>query len=121
MILQDVIERMQLKVLTNSSDLNHVHIYQGYVSDMLSCVVAGAPNGCVWVTLLAHSNIVAVATLLEIPAIIITEGAQPDETTLAQANEKEIALLSTLSTSFEVVGRLWQMGIRANDRISDLI
>ena len=44
MILQDVIERMQLKVLTNSSDLNHVHIYQDYVSDMLSCVVAGAPN-----------------------------------------------------------------------------
>ena len=121
MILQDVIEHLQLRVLTSSTNFSHVHVYQGYVSDMLSCVVAGAPNGCVWVTLLAHSNIVAVATLLEIPAIIITEGAQPDETTLAQANEKEIALLSTLSPSFEVVGRLWQMGIRANDRISDLI
>ncbi len=96
MILQDVIERMQLKVLTNSADFNHVHIYQGYVSDMLSCVVAGAPNGCVWVTLLAHSNIVAVATLLDIPAIIITEGAQPDETTLERANEKGNLLCSLL-------------------------
>jgi hypothetical protein len=121
MILQDVIEHLQLRVLTSSTNLSHVHVYQGYVSDMLSCVVAGAPNGCVWVTLLAHSNIVAVATLLDIPAIIITEGAQPDETTLERANEKEIALLSTRSPSFEVVGRLWHMGIRANDRISDLI
>jgi len=121
MILQDAVQRLQLKVLTNSSDFNHVHIYQGYVSDMLSCVVAGAPNGCVWVTLLAHSNIVAVATLLEIPAIIITEGAQPDETTVARANEKEIALLSTPLPSFEVVGQLWQMGIRANERLSDLL
>ncbi|HAE86213.1 MAG TPA: serine kinase [Anaerolineaceae bacterium] len=121
MILQDVIERLQLRVLTNATAFNQVHIYQGYVSDMLSCVVAGAPNGCVWVTLLAHSNIVAVATLLEIPAIIITEGAQPDETTLARANEMQIALLSTPLPSFEVVGRLWQMGIRANNRMSEFL
>jgi hypothetical protein len=118
MILQDVINRLQLKVLTPSDSLNDIRVYKGYNSDMLSCVVAGAPNGCLWVTLLAHSNIIAVAALLDIPAIIITENAQPDPATVALAKGKNVVLLSTPLPSFEIVGRLWQMGIRGNDGVN---
>ncbi len=115
MILQDIIDRLQLKVLTNPISLRDCEVSQGYISDMLSCVVAGAPNGCLWVTLLAHNNIIAVASLLDIPAIIITENAQPDQATLGLANEKGVDLLSTPKPSFEIVGQLWEMGIRGSD------
>lgn len=115
MILQDIVDRLQLKVLTNPIPLRECEVSQGYISDMLSCVVAGAPNGCLWVTLLAHTNIIAVASLLDIPAIIITENAQPDQTTLGLANEKGVDLLSTPKPSFEIVGRLWEMGIRGSN------
>ena len=56
----------------------------GYSSDLLSCVMAGAKKDCLWVTLQAHLNIVAVAALNEVAAVIITENAQPDEASIAQ-------------------------------------
>ena len=75
--------------------------------------MAGAANQGIWVTLQAHLNIVAVAALLDLSAVIITESATPDEATIAKANEEGITLLSTQASSFEVVGKLWEMGIRA--------
>jgi serine kinase of HPr protein (carbohydrate metabolism regulator) len=53
-----------------------------------------------------------VASLLELPAVIITEGARPDQDTLTRANQQGITLLSTPLGSFEVIGRLWEMGLR---------
>ncbi len=58
----------------------------GYVSDLLSCVMAGAKAGNLWVTLQAHINIVAVAALTEVAAIIFTENAQPEPEVIAKAN-----------------------------------
>lgn len=115
MNLKEIQNQLQLKTLTSPFNLDSIEIRTGYTSDMLSCVMSGALSGSVWVTLMAHTNIVAVASLLDIPAIIITENAQPDELTIARAQEKEIALFSTPRPSFEVVGKLWEMGIRAEE------
>jgi hypothetical protein len=53
-----------------------------------------------------------VAALLELSAVIITEGAMPDPGTIAKANEQDVTLLSTPQPSYEVAGKLWEMGIR---------
>jgi hypothetical protein len=112
MTLQDVIDQLNLTVLTQPADFAGVTPTSGYTSDLLSCVMAGAKKGAVWVTLQAHLNIVAVAALLEMSAIIITEDAQPEAATIDKANEEGITLLATEKPSFEVVGRLWEMGLR---------
>src|SRR5512141_1362182 len=112
MTLQDVIDQLDLTVLTRSGDFSAITLTGGYTSDLLSCVMAGAKKGALWVTLQAHLNIVAVAALLEMSAVIITEGAQPDAATLAKANEEGVVLLTTGKSSFEVVGRLWELGLR---------
>ncbi len=112
MTLQEVIDQLNLNVLTQPVNFSDVIPTGGYTSDLLSCVMAGAKKGAVWVTLQAHLNIVAVAALLEMSAVIITEGAQPEAATIQKANEEGIALLSTDKQSFEVVGRLWEMGAR---------
>jgi hypothetical protein len=112
MTLQDVIDQLNLTVLTQPGDFAAVTPTGGYTSDLLSCVMAGAGKGAVWVTLQAHLNIVAVAALLEMSAVIITEGAQPETATISKANEEGITLLSTDRQSFEVAGRLWEMGLR---------
>jgi hypothetical protein len=44
--------------------------------------------------------------------VIITEGAQPETATIDKANAEGITLLATDKQSFEVVGRLWEMGLR---------
>ena len=112
MTLQDIIEQLDLKVLTEPRDFGNTTPHHGYTSDLLSCVMAGAKSQGIWVTLQAHLNIVAVAALLELPAVIITENAQPDQATIAKANDQGITLLSSSLPSFKVVGKLWEMGLR---------
>ncbi len=112
MSLQEIIEKLNLKVLTEALKFDHIEPSGGYASDLLSCVMAGAQNGHVWLTLQAHANIVAVAALLELSAIIITENAQPDAATISKANEQGIILLSTPDPTYIVCGQLWELGLR---------
>ncbi len=111
--ISKIIDDLQLEVLTENKKLENIEIKNGYTSDLLSCVMAGAPHQSIWITLQSHINIVAVAALLELSAIIITEGSKPDPSTINKANEEGIQLLLTEKNSFYIVGKLWEMGIRA--------
>lgn len=112
MNLDQIITQLGLIVLTEPKDFSNVMPGTGYASDLLSCVMAGARQQGIWITLQAHLNIVAVAALLDQVAVIITENAQPDEATIAKANEQGITLLSTSERTFSVIGKLWEMGLR---------
>ncbi len=112
MNLQEIIEKLNLTVLTNPIDFVDCTPTRGYAADLLSCVMAGAKQRGLWVTLQAHANVVAVASLLELSAVIITEGASPEPATIATANEKSVTLLSSSMPTFQVVGKLWEMGLR---------
>ena len=81
------------------------------IIEKLNCVMSGAPHGSIWVTLQAHTNIVAVAALLELAAVIITEGAAPDENTIKKANDEGITLLSSPASTFSIIARLTKLGI----------
>lgn len=113
MNLAEVIERLGLTVLTEEKNFSSIIPIGGYTSDLLSCVMAGATQGCIWVTLQAHSNIIAVASLDEVSAVIITEGAMPDPGTISRANQEGVVLLSTAEQSYPVIGKLWELGIKA--------
>ncbi|MDF1518925.1 MAG: hypothetical protein RQ728_02445 [Brevefilum sp.] len=113
MNLNEIIQNLNLKVLTNSKDFSTIKVKSGYCSDLLSCVMTGAEPEGIWITLMSHSNIVAVAALLDLAAIIITEDAQPDQQTIDKANEKDIIMLSSPDPNYEVIGQLWELGLRA--------
>jgi hypothetical protein len=112
MTLQEIIDQLNLIPLTEKRDYGEIIPTAGYASDMLSCVMVGAANKGLWLTLQAHMNIVAVAALLDLSAVIVTEGAKPDATTIAKANEQEITLLSTPESTFTIAGKLWDLGLR---------
>ncbi len=112
MTLQEIIEELNLTLLTKDKDFSQVIPTSGYASDLLSCVMASARHKAIWVTLQAHTNVVAVGALLELGAIIITEGASPDQDTIAKANEEGVTLLATDKPTFYVAGRLWELGLR---------
>ena len=113
MNLQQIIEQLDLTVLTEPRDFTKIMPSGGYSSDLLSCVMAGAKKGHIWITLQAHLNIVAVAALNELAAIIITENAQPDAASIAKANQQDVILLSTTRSTYEVNGKLWEMAIHS--------
>jgi len=112
MTLDMIIKELQLDVLTEKKDFSEIESSHGYVSDMLSCVMTGASQHSIWVTLQSHGNIVAVARLLDLSAIIITEGAQPDQKTINKANEEGVSLLLSQENSFYIVGKLWELGLK---------
>jgi predicted transcriptional regulator len=110
MNLQEVVDKLKMKPLAAFSRLS-AECSGGYVSDLLSDVMANAKAGDLWVTLQTHQNIVAVASLKEIAGIIIIGGREPEKATLVKAEEEKIPILLTNLPAFEVVGRLYQMGI----------
>ena len=111
MTLQEIIHKLDLSVFTDPKDFSAIHPGSGYAADLLSCVMAGAKSEAIWVTLQAHINIVAVAALAEVCAVIISEGAVPDPDVIEKANLQGITLLGAKATTYQVAGRLWEMGI----------
>ena len=83
-----------------------------YASDLLSDVMANAQDGDLWITLQKHVNIVAVAQLKNLSAIVLIGGRQPNADTLARAAEHRIPMVTTTRPAFDVAGRLYQLGVR---------
>ena len=114
MKLEDLCRTLSLEVRTAEGKIKR-EVTGGYASDLLSCVMAKAQAGNVWVTLQAHPNIVAVASLLNLTGVIITEGIIPDEATVTKAEEEGVPLLTTPLTTFTVVSKLAELGVRGVD------
>ena len=110
MKLEELSRKLSLEVRAVAEKLG-AEVTGGYAADLLSCVMAKAQAGNVWVTLQSHPNIVAVASLLDLVGIIVTEGMIPDATTVAKAEEEGIPILTTELTTFTVVGRLFELGV----------
>ncbi len=83
----------------------------GYCGDLLSDVMANSKQGNVWITIQVHLNIVAVATLKELTAIILVNGRKPNEDTLKKAIEENIPILTSKLSAFELSGKLYALGI----------
>jgi serine kinase of HPr protein (carbohydrate metabolism regulator) len=111
MTVRDMATRLGLGVLAESGGLDR-EITGGYSSDLLSDVIAHSQAGGLWITLQTHRNIIAVATLKELAAIVLVNGRTPDADTLAKAQEEKAVILSSPLPAFELIGQLYQLGIR---------
>jgi hypothetical protein len=89
-------------------------ITQGYASDLLSDVLAHAPEGGVLVTLQVHLNVIAVASHAGLRAVIFSCGRIPEEDVIERANEEGLALFVSPADTFELVGRLYELGLRGS-------
>jgi len=108
MKLKELAESLKLQLLNPGVNLG-VDVADGYVCDLLSNVIANAPEGSIWITIQRHSNIVAVAVLKNLAGIILTQGIHPEKKALNKAVEEKVPLFSTPDNSFEVAGKMYQM------------
>lgn len=108
MKVYDVVKKMNLKVFCGEQNLDR-EISGGYTSDLLSDVMGRIEEGMIWITMQTHQNIVAVGTLKDVSAVLIVNGAIPDEETLKKGQEEEVVLLGTASSSFEISGKIYQL------------
>ncbi len=108
MKITDIIQPLGLKVVSGKNGLSN-EIKGGYVSDLLSDVMGNAKEGEIWITLQTHQNIIAVASLKDIAAIILVKGAEAESDTIEKSNIENIPLLVTELDSFTITGRLYEL------------
>ena len=86
----------------------------GYTSDLLSDVMGNARAGGALITIQAHRNTVAVATLVNITVIVICNNRPLPGDMLSAAREEGIAIIRTGENQFTVSGKLYALLCRAD-------
>ena len=110
MKLNEIVAKLELRVQNQTANLK-VEITGGYVSDLLSDVMANAKKGNIWITLQIHQNIVAVAVLKELAGIIIINGKQPAPETINKAEQENVTILTTQLSAYDLICQLCKLGI----------
>jgi len=108
--LSELVEKLNLEVRSAKGNLGR-DITGGYASDLLSDVLANSNEGNVWVTLQIHQNVVAIASMKELAGVILVNRREPEQETIEKAEEEGIVIMVSELPAFELVGRLYQLGI----------
>lgn len=110
MTLRDIIEKLGMRVETSEKGLDR-EVTGGYMSDLLSDVMANSKEGDIWITLQIHPNIIAIATLKDLAGIILVQGRKPEKETIEKAQSENVPILVSDLQAFEIAGRLYRMGV----------
>jgi predicted transcriptional regulator len=108
--VKELAQRFNLHVAAGPKGLDR-RIQGGYCGDLLSDVMANAPDGCIWLTVQTHQNIVSVAVLHEMAAIVLTGGHAPDQETVDKADEEGVPILMFPKSAYELAGQVYAAGV----------
>lgn len=108
MTISKLIDQIGLKALTK---FDQREIDGVFVSDMLSDVMASAQSGNLWITVQTHKSVIPAANLVDVSAVIIASGKSVPQDTIELAEKHEIALLTTNLPVFELIGKLYSLGL----------
>jgi predicted transcriptional regulator len=106
MNLEQLAHLLNFEILTGDINLEKV-IKGGYVSDLLSDVIANAEEDSVWITVQRHINILGVAKLKDIVGIIIPRNLHVENEIIEKAKTEGIAILRDSRSSFEIAGLVY--------------
>ena len=110
MNVRELMELIGAKNLTPDAPRDR-EVTCGYTCDLLSWVMAHGREGMAWITVQISMNVVAVASLMEMAAIIIPEGIEMEEATLKKAREEEICVLQSEKTAYELCALMAGAGL----------
>lgn len=108
MKVKEIAEKLNLTLLSGEKGIQN-EVTGGYVSDLLSDVMGRAGQGEIWITLQTHKNVIAIASLKDLAAVILVRGLTPDEDAASQSNMENIPVLSTSLTAYEITGKLYEL------------
>ena len=104
----EIIEKLNLVVYSGEEGLDR-EVSGGYVSDLLSDVLAFAREDQVWVTLHPNKNVMAVASARRLSAVILVKGIRPGKEMLKCSETEAIPVLGTEDSTFEITGKLYAL------------
>lgn len=73
-----------------------------YVGDLLSRAMSHVSEGNIWITIMNNINVIAVGSLTDCGAVILAEGVQLIPEALEAARDKNVNVLSSELTAYEL-------------------
>lgn len=101
MIVNDLLEILPVQLKTRNDQLNQ-KVTGVYCGDLLSLVMANAQEGNIWITIQNHINVVAVASLVGVGAIIVVEGIKVEQDVIDKAEEEGIVIFTTKHSAYDI-------------------
>ena len=108
MTIHNLVEKIGLEVYSGDKGLDN-EISTGYCSDLLSDVMGNSKEGDLWITLQTHKNVMAVASLKDLSAILLVNNLKANADTLEASNEENIPILGTSLSAFEICGKIYSL------------
>lgn len=108
MTVNQIAEKLNLSVLSGKNGLENA-VSGVYVGDLLSDVMGNATEGQIWITLQTHKNIMAIASLKDLAAVVLVKNLSPNDDTYSASNQEAVPILSTSLSTFEISGMLYNL------------
>lgn len=108
MTLKELAHTLNLEILTGDTNLERI-VKTGYVSDLLSDVIANAEDDSIWITVQRHINILGVAKLKDIVGIVVPRNLHVEDEIIEKATAEKIAILKSPRSSFEIAGLIYNL------------
>ncbi|MEG0291050.1 MAG: hypothetical protein RSF69_00255 [Erysipelotrichaceae bacterium] len=110
MKLETCLKVLQAKVVAGENYLDK-EATSVFVGDLLSWVMAHGQENEIWISVQAHLNVLAVASLKDFAAVIIAQGAQIPQETIDKAKEEGIVLIQSDLSAYRIACKLYEAGI----------
>ncbi|MDP6154658.1 MAG: iron-sulfur binding hydrogenase [Candidatus Thermoplasmatota archaeon] len=111
MELAEIKEKLDLVNINAKPIKEDITVSHGYACDLLSVVLAKAKPNTIWLTIQSHMNIIGVASMANIPAVVICDGYNVAYNVIEKADEENIALFKSQENAFQLSGKLAECGI----------
>lgn len=106
MIIRDMIEKAGCRLMAGDQEKLDREITGVYCCDLLSHAMAKLNPGNVWITVHTNLNVVAVAFLTDAACVLVPEGIEIEEQSLARAKEKHVVMLSSTKDAAQLAYEL---------------
>jgi len=111
MEIREMVTLLNGKLLIGE-DKQDLDLNRAYAADLLSDVLALTEERAMLITGTTSPQVIRVAEILDIPAIIFVRGKLPPGESLQSLEELDIPTIATSLTMFETCGLLYSQGIR---------
>ena len=108
MTVKELKEKLNLQYICNEGLAEGKTVTGCYCGDLLSWVMGHGEEGQCLVTIMSNVNVLAVASLLDLPCVILAENVKPDDEFLSLAKEKGINILSSKESIYTICTLLYE-------------
>lgn len=103
MIIEDLLKYNEITLINEPfSDLKRT-VNGLYTCDLLSHAMSHLKPDDLYITILSNVNVIAVATLMDVSAVIIADGMEIDKHMLEKANNEGIALFTSKLSAVSLI------------------